>query len=126
MSFKGFIKTNYFRFIYINVLSILAGVGAIGGGYVQMYWLTYVKDHNWSGVLWTVLILGIFYIFAQGLIYYIQYEVRVQEEEYNQKLRQKLFDHYFKDGKYHAIADVQNRITNDLNLVKVLLCPICV
>ena len=118
MSFKGFIKTNYFRFIYINVLSILAGVGAIGGGYVQMYWLTYVKDHNWSGVLWTVLILGIFYIFAQGLIYYIQYEVRVQEEEYNQKLRQKLFDHYFKDGKYHAIADVQNRITNDLNLVK--------
>ena len=65
MSFKGFIKTNYFRFIYINVLSILAGVGAIGGGYVQMYWLTYVKDHNWSGVLWTVLILGIFYIFAQ-------------------------------------------------------------
>ena len=52
------------------------------------------------------------------MIYYIQYEVRVQEEEYNQKLRQKLFDHYFKDGKYHAITDVQNRITNDLNLVK--------
>ena len=30
MSFKGFIKTNYLRFIYINFLSIISGLGAIG------------------------------------------------------------------------------------------------
>ena len=42
MSFKGFIKTNYLRFIYISFLSIISGLGAIGAGYVQMYWLTFI------------------------------------------------------------------------------------
>jgi len=26
MSFKGFIKTNYLRFIYINILSVISGL----------------------------------------------------------------------------------------------------
>ncbi|MEK3545477.1 hypothetical protein [Lactobacillus crispatus] len=36
MSFKGFIKTNYLRFIYINILSVISGVAAIGAGYVSV------------------------------------------------------------------------------------------
>lgn len=118
MGFKGFIKTNYLRFVYINFLSIISGVGAVGAGYVQMYWLTFIKNHNWPMVLFTSLLIGILYLAAQGMIYYIQYVIRIQEEEYNKILRNRLASHYFKDQKYHKISEVQNRMTNDLNLVK--------
>lgn len=40
MSFKGFVKVNYFRFAIITVLSISCGLSVIGAGYIQMYWLT--------------------------------------------------------------------------------------
>lgn len=118
MSFKGFIKTNYFRFIYINFLSVISGIGAVAFGYVQMYWLTFIKNHDWSRVLFTSLLIGILCLAAQGMIYYIQYVIRIQEEEYNKKLRNRLASHYFKDQKYHKIAAVQNRMTNDLEMVR--------
>lgn len=118
MSFKGFIKTNYLRFIYINFLSIISGLGAIGAGYVQMYWLTFIKNKNWMGVLWTSLAIGVLYLAAQGLIYYIQFVTRIQEEEYNKKIRNNLASHYFKDNKYHKIAAAQNQMTNDLEMVR--------
>ena len=118
MSFKGFIKTNYLRFIYISFLSIISGLGAIGAGYVQMYWLTFIKNKNWMGVLWTSLAIGLLYLAAQELIYYIQFVTRIQEEEYNKKIRNNLASHYFKDNKYHKIAAVQNRMTNDLEMVR--------
>lgn len=60
-------------------------MGAIGAGYVQMYWLTFIKNKNWMGVLWTSLAIGVLYLAAQGLIYYIQFVTRIQEEEYNKK-----------------------------------------
>lgn len=118
MSFKGFIKTNYLRFIYINFLSVVSGVAAIGAGYVQMYWLTYIKDKNWLKVVISSLLMGVLYLAAQGMIYYIQYVMRVQEEEYNQKVRNKLTTHYFKDGQAHKVSAVQNRMTNDLEMVR--------
>lgn len=118
MTFKAFIKTNDWRFIYINVLSIISGLGAVLAGYVQMYWLTAVKNHNWAEVLLTALLMAICYVAAQGLLYYIQYLVRIQEEEYDWQIRHQIFAHYFEDGAFHAVASVQNRITNDINLVR--------
>lgn len=85
MSFKGFIKTNYLRFIYINILSVISGVAAIGAGYIQMYWLTYIKDRAWVKILLATALMGILYLAAQGMIYYIQFVIRVQEEEYNKR-----------------------------------------
>ena len=118
MTFKGFIKTNRLRFIYINLLSIVSGFGAVGAGYVQMYWLTFVKNHEWLKVLLSIAILGVLYLCAQGMLYYIQYVMRVQEEEYNKKMRDRLASHYFKDQKFHKISAVQNRMTNDLEMVR--------
>ena len=118
MSFKGFIKTNYLRFIYINFLSVVSGVAAIGAGYVQMYWLTYIKDKNWPKVVISSLLMGVLYLAAQGMLYYIQYVMRLQEEEYNQKVRNRLATHYFKDGQAHKVSAVQNRMTNDLEMVR--------
>lgn len=44
--------------------------------------------------------------------------MRIQEEEYNKKIRNKLATHYFKDGQDHKVAAVQNRMTNDLEMVR--------
>lgn len=118
MSFKGFIKTNYLRFIYINILSVISGVAAIGAGYIQMYWLTYIKDRAWVKILLATALMGILYLAAQGMIYYIQFVIRVQEEEYNKKVRARLATHYFRDGQNHQVPAVQNRMTNDLEMIR--------
>lgn len=118
MSFKGFIKTNYLRFIYINFLSVISGVAAIGAGYIQMYWLTYVKNRAWIKILLATVLMGILYLAAQGMIYYIQFVIRVQEEEYNKKVRVRLATHYFRDCQTHQVTAVQNRMTNDLEMVR--------
>lgn len=121
MSFKGFIKTNYLRFIYINILSVISGVAAIGAGYIQMYWLTYIKDRAWVKILLATALMGILYLAAQGLIYYIQFVIRVQEEEYNEKVRARLATHYFRDGQNHQVPAVQNRMTNDLEMIRKII-----
>lgn len=118
MSFKGFIKTNYLRFIYINILSVISGIAAIGAGYIQMYWLTYIKDRAWVKILLATALMGILYLAAQGMIYYIQFVIRVQEEEYNKKVRARLATHYFRDGQNHQVPAVQNRMTNDLEMIR--------
>ena len=46
MSFRGFINTNKTRFFWITILSILSGMSGILAGYIQMYWLTYIKEKN--------------------------------------------------------------------------------
>lgn len=69
-------------------------------------------------VLLSIAILGVLYLCAQGMLYYIQYVMRVQEEEYNKKMRDRLASHYFKDQKFHKISAVQNRMTNDLEMVR--------
>lgn len=118
MSFKGFIKTNYFRFVYINLLSIISGTAAVLAGYVQMYWLTFIKDRSWTKIVICSLLMFCLYLAAQGMNYYIQYLMRIQEEEYNKKIRNKLATHYFRDGKDHKVAAVQNRMTNDLEMIR--------
>lgn len=50
MSLKGFINTNKIRFFFITLLSILSGTSGIMAGYIQMYWLTYIKGNDWIKV----------------------------------------------------------------------------
>ena len=74
--------------------------------------------HLFLNKLRASLAIGVLYLAAQGLIYYIQFVTHIQEEEYNKKIRNNLASHYFKDNKYHKIAAVQNRMTNDLEMVR--------
>lgn len=105
MSFRGFIHTNRTRFFWITILSILSGMSGILAGYIQMYWLTYIKGENWNKVIVTTGLMALCWFFAQSVIYFVQYLNNVQEEEYFKKLRDE-------------IAAFQNRLTNDFNIVK--------
>lgn len=118
MSLKGFINTNKIRFFFITLLSILSGTSGIMAGYIQMYWLTYIKGNDWIKVGITTGLMALCWFFSQSVIYFVQYLNNIQEEEYFKKVRDKIAEHYFNDGKFHKIADFQNRLTNDLSIVK--------
>ena len=47
-----------------------------------------------------------------------QYWIEKQIQQYNHQIRFKIVNHYFYDNKTHSTAQVQNRLTNDLNLIK--------
>lgn len=118
MSFKGFINTNRLRFFFITILSILSGISGILAGYIQMYWLTYIKENNWTEVAITTGLMALCWFFAQSVIYFVQYLNNIQEEEYFKNLRDRIAEHYFEDGKLHKVSDFQNRLTNDFEIVK--------
>jgi len=118
MSFKGFVNFNRLRFFFITFLSILSGTSGILAGYVQMYWLTDIRNRSWSGVVLTTCLMGLCWFFAQSMIYYVQYLNNVQEEGYFKQLRDQIAAHYFKDGKHHKVADFQSRLTNDFSIAK--------
>lgn len=118
MSFKSFVTTNRLRFFFITFLSILSGVSGILAGYIQMYWLTYIKNKAWLEVGITTGLMILCWFFAQSMIYFVQYLNNVQEEEYFKQLRDQIADHYFKDGKFHKVSAFQNRLTNDFLIVK--------
>ena len=99
MSFKGFINTNRLRFFFITILSILSGTSGILAGYIQMYWLTYIKENNWTEVAITTGLMALCWFFAQSVIYFVQYLNNIQEEEYFKKLRDQIAKHYFEDKK---------------------------
>ena len=117
MSFKGFVKVNYFIFVIITVLSIICGLSIIGAGYIQMYWLTAIKDEKWRDAILYILLMVISWSFTYVFIKLAQYLNNKQEEEYYKQIRDRIAVHYFKDGKYHKISAFQNRITNDINIV---------
>ena len=113
MTFKGFINTNRLRFFFITILSVLSGISGILAGYIQMYWLTYIKENNWTKVVITTGLMALCWFFAQSVIYFVQYLNNIQEEEYLKKLRDQIAKHYFEDKKFHKVSDFQNRLTND-------------
>lgn len=39
-------------------------------------------------------------------------------QEYFHLVRQEIIDHYFADGHQHEVGDVQNRLTNDLKILR--------
>lgn len=118
MSFKGFINTNRLRFFFITILSILSGISGIPAGYIQMYWLTYIKENNWTEVAITTGLMALCCFFAQSVIYFVQYLNNIQEEEYFKNLRDQIAEHYFEDRKSHKVSDFQSRLTNDFEIVK--------
>lgn len=59
MTFKGFININRLRFFFITILSVLSGISGILAGYIQMYWLTYIKENNWTEVVITLSLIHI-------------------------------------------------------------------
>ena len=47
-----------------------------------------------------------------------QYLITYQAQDLNNSVRDKIVKHYFYDGKKHQVSEMQNRLTNDFEIVK--------
>ncbi|RVU71422.1 MULTISPECIES: ABC transporter ATP-binding protein [Lactobacillus] len=118
MSFKGLYSVNKPRMIALLILEFLTSALTIGVSYITTYQITAIKEEKWQRFI----ILIIAALIASAISYIglnvCQYWIEQQIQQYNHLVRTKIVRHYFYDQENHNPAKVQNRLTNDLNLIK--------
>lgn len=114
MTIKAFFRINPVRFIgiMINVVFIFASM--IFDTQLLIIETTALKNNDPRTCFSIIAIefgLALFNYLVQGLNSYL---IIKQEQQYNVALRDQITDHYYLDGQDHLVAQVQNRLTNDL------------
>lgn len=117
MNLREFIKINRGRFI----LMVIAGLFMPGLSILITYLTQLETDillkRNFNQFVWitgiSLFVLLIAYP-AYGLGAYL---VNSQAQDINDKVRNKIVSHFYKDKKEHQVSQVQNRLTNDLELI---------
>lgn len=117
MSFKGLYNVNKTRMIALLCLEVLTSALSIGVSYINTYQITALKERKLQQFFILIsLSLSLLVLNYIGLNI-CQYWIEAQIQQYNHQIRIKLVNHYFNDGKNHNSASIQNRLTNDLNLI---------
>lgn len=117
MNFRELIKINPVRFWLFVILTVLTPITLIGNTALVQLETTIVLSRNLrnfiiiSAISLVVAALG--YVF----MYISQYLITYQAQDLNNSVRDKIVKHYFYDGKKHQVSEVQNRLTNDLQMV---------
>ncbi|BDR60991.1 ATP-binding cassette domain-containing protein [Lactobacillus xylocopicola] len=114
MSIKDYYKQSPLRFILMIVNDILIYALLIVSTAVVMMEMTAIQQCNWRDfLLLTLACFGL--ILADYLLQgFNDYLVGKQNELYYVTLRQKITWHLYRDQLSHPVAQVQNRLTNDL------------
>ena len=117
MNFRELIKINPVRFCLFVIITVLTPITLIGNTALVQLETTIVLSRNLrnfiiiSAISLVVAALG--YVF----IYISQYLITYQAQDLNNSVRDKIVKHYFYDGKKHQVSEMQNRLTNDLQMV---------
>ena len=117
MNFRELIKINPVRFWLFVIITVLTPITLIGNTALVQLETTIVLSRNLrnfiiiSAISLVVAALG--YVF----IYISQYLITYQAQDLNNSVRDKIVKHYFYDGKKHQVSEMQNRLTNDLQMV---------
>ena len=117
MNFKEYVKVNPFRFVVFALSTFLMAVIIIGMCYFTQLVADIVLTRNWRSFLIILILDGICGILAYALQGLALYSNTIQEQELNDKVRQQLVQNYYNDGKMHKVSEMQNRLTNDLQLI---------
>lgn len=108
---------NPLQFCLAFFLQIAGGIGEVSTAYFLTLQFNALRANNFKLFLeWTLLQL-VMYLFTY--FGYNMADIVWQNliQKYLHLIRQELTDHYFVDGKNHTISKVQNRMTNDLQLL---------
>ena len=118
MSSKELFKLNPIKFCLAMGLQIIAAVGEVVVAYVLTLQFDAAKNRNLSLFLtWTLIQLSSYImVFLFYNLAGIVWQKLIQN--YLHLIRQELTDHYFADSQKHAVSAVQNRMTNDLEMIK--------
>ncbi|WP_294830349.1 ABC transporter ATP-binding protein [uncultured Lactobacillus sp.] len=114
MTIKEFYKTNPLRFIVLLLINISFYALLIIGTVFSIIETTAIQQGNFKIFLITILCSFVCVMadyLMQGLTNYL---LSCQEEQYNIAIRAKTVNHFYKDQKDHTVAQVQNRLTNDV------------
>ncbi|WP_347106754.1 ABC transporter ATP-binding protein [Lactobacillus paragasseri] len=118
MSFKDLYAVNRIRMISLLILEFLTSGLIIGVSYINTYQITAIKNRKWQQFIFLITLSLILFIISYAGLNVCQYWIEKQIQQYNHQIRFKIVNHYFYDNKTHSTAQVQNRLTNDLNLIK--------
>ncbi|MFR4968109.1 ATP-binding cassette domain-containing protein [Lactobacillus kalixensis] len=117
MNLKEVFTFNPWRFCLALLLQIIGAVVEIVFAYFLTLQFNAIRNHNLRMfAFFTALQLGCYIlVYVSDNIAGIIWQKHIQS--YLHLIRQELTDHYFLDGKKYHVASVQNRLTNDLNLL---------
>lgn len=117
MSWQELFKLNPWRFCLGLLLQMIGATMEIVVAYLLTLQFDAVRGRDWRMfAYWSALQIGCY------LLVYLSYNMagiiwQKHVQNYLHLIRQELTDHYFEDGKSHHSSSIQNRLTNDLNLL---------
>lgn len=117
MNFRELIKIKPARFWLFVVITVLTPITIIGNTALVQLETTIVLSRNLRNFVIISAISLVVAALSYVFINISQYLITYQAQDLNNSVRDKLVKHYFYDGKKHQVTEMQNRLTNDLQMV---------
>ncbi|EEQ26305.1 hypothetical protein HMPREF0890_1719, partial [Lactobacillus gasseri 202-4] len=118
MNFRELIKIKPARFWLFVVITVLTPIAIIGNTALVQLETTIVLSRNLRNFVIISAISLVVAALSYVFINVSQYLITYQAQDLNNSVRDKIVKHYFYDGKKHQVPEMQNRLTNDLQMVK--------
>ena len=115
MTIKDFYKQNPLRFMILILITVLEWTLPIVTTQLIMLETTAIQQQKFQQFLIINVISFMPFLFQyiiQGLHAFL---LSKQQEEFNFHIRKRSVSHFYADQKEHSVAQIQNRLTNDLN-----------
>ena len=117
MNLKQFVKIHPFRFALFVLGSIVVPAIAIFSTYLTQTLTNVILARNWHEFILIAIVCFIIMLILDFLLPIVQNLDNYLQQDLNQQVRAKIVKHYYDDQKQHIVADMQNRLTNDLTLI---------
>ena len=117
MNFRELIKIKPARFWLFVVITVLTPIAIIGNTALVQLETTIVLSRNLRNFVIISAISLVVAALSYVFINVSQYLITYQAQDLNNSVRDKIVKHYFYDGKKHQVPEMQNRLTNDLQMV---------
>lgn len=117
MNLKQFIQIHPFRFALFVLGSIVVPAIAIFSTYLTQILTNVILARNWHEFILIAIVCFIIMLILYFLLPIVQNLDNYLQQDLNQQVRAKIVKHYYDDQKQHTVADMQNRLTNDLTLI---------
>ena len=117
MNLKAFIKTNPVRFWLTAIGWIIIPALSITNTYVVQEETNILLSRNWTKFILINVLAFLIMLVDYGVSALVDYQQQAQVQDLNDQVRDKIVKRYYYDGKKHTVAQMQNRLTNDLQML---------
>lgn len=116
MNLKTFIKVNPVRFWLTTLGWILSAVFTIFSTYLVQTETNILLSRNWTPFILINIASLLLLLITYSISSLVDYGQEAQTQDLDNYIRSKIVSHYYHDGKNYAVAQMQNRLTNDLKI----------